>query len=65
VEEGSVKNYLAKKPISQIPVELRLKWARQAAKAVAFIHSKGVIYCDIHTNNLLLDGELDIKLCDF
>lgn len=65
VEEGSVKNYLARKPISQIPVELRLKWARQAAEAVAFIHSKGVIHCDIHTNNLLLDGELDIKLCDF
>jgi serine/threonine protein kinase len=42
-----------------------LKWSRQAAEAVDFIHSKEVIHCDIYTNNLLLDSDLDIKLCDF
>jgi serine/threonine protein kinase len=64
-QEGSVKNYLAKMPASQVPLKLRLKWSRQAAEAVDFIHSKEVIHCDIHTNNLLLDSDLDIKLCDF
>jgi Protein kinase domain len=33
--------------------------------AVDFIHSNGVIHCDIHTNNLLLDSDLDIRVCDF
>lgn len=64
-QKGSVKNYLAKMPASQVSVKLRLKWSRQAAEAVDFIHSKGVIHCDIHTNNLLLNSDLDIKLCDF
>lgn len=64
-QEGSVKNYLAKIPPSHIPPKLRLKWSRQAAEAVDFIHSKNVIHCDIHPNNLLLDSDLDIKLCDF
>lgn len=30
-----------------------------------FIHSKGVIHCDLHLNNLLLDEQLDLQLCDF
>lgn len=63
--EGSISCYLEKMPASMIPTKLRLKWSRQAAEAVAFIHSKGVIHCDIHTNNLLLDNKLDLKLCDF
>ena len=37
----------------------------QAAEAVAYIHTKGVLHCDIGVGNLLLDQNLDIKLCDF
>ncbi|KAI9840655.1 MAG: hypothetical protein M1837_001379 [Sclerophora amabilis] len=62
---GSVRSYLEKPDASGITTKLRLKWSLQAAEAVAFIHSKGVIHCDIHTNNLLLDDRLDVKLCDF
>lgn len=43
----------------------RLTWALQTAEAVAFIHQKGVIHCDISVSNLLLDADLNIKLCDF
>jgi serine/threonine protein kinase len=64
-QEGSVKNYLAEMRASQVPLNLRLKWSRQAAEAVDSIHSKRVIHCDIHTNNFLLNSDLDIKLCDF
>jgi hypothetical protein len=34
-------------------------------RAVDFIYSKEVIYCDIYTNNLLLNSDLDIRVCDF
>ena len=63
--EGSISHYLEKTPALSVPTKLRLKWSRQAAEAVAFIHSKGVIHCDIHTNNFLLDEDLNTKLSDF
>lgn len=37
----------------------------QAAEALVFIHSKGVIHCDIHPKNFLLDKKLNLRLCDF
>ncbi|KAL9033168.1 MAG: hypothetical protein Q9180_006094 [Flavoplaca navasiana] len=43
----------------------RLAWARQATEAVAVTHRAGVIHCDVNVNNLLLDNDLMVKLCDF
>lgn len=43
----------------------KLKWCRQAAEALSFIHEKDVIHCDISTRNFLLDDCLDLKLSDF
>jgi serine/threonine protein kinase len=59
--QGRVTDYLSKGPSTK----LRLRWCRQAAEAVAFLHSKGVIHCDLHTNNLLLDDQLNALLSDF
>ena len=43
----------------------RIRWCRQAAEAVAYIHRKNVIHCDISTRNFLLNKKLDVKLADF
>ncbi|KAI9703301.1 MAG: hypothetical protein M1836_007867 [Candelina mexicana] len=43
----------------------RLTWCREAAEAVAWIHARRVLHCDIQPTNLLLDKELHIKLSDF
>ncbi|MCJ1231298.1 hypothetical protein MMC12_007975 [Toensbergia leucococca] len=43
----------------------RLTWACQATEAVAITHRAGVIHCDINVNNLLVDDNLTVKLCDF
>lgn len=43
----------------------RLSWCREAAEAVAHIHSLRILHCDIQPTNLLLDGELHVKLSDF
>lgn len=61
--QGSVTYYLGNHPL--LSTELRLRWCRQAAEALAFLHSKGVIHCDLNTNNLLLDAELNALLSDF
>lgn len=62
---GDVRRYLTSHNASESSEELRRKWAKQAAEALAFIHDQGVIHSDIHPNNLLLDEHLDIQLCDF
>lgn len=41
------------------------RWARQAAEALAFSHSCGVLHSDIHCVNFLLDENLDLKVADF
>ncbi|KAH9216223.1 kinase-like domain-containing protein [Leptodontidium sp. 2 PMI_412] len=59
---GSLARYVSENPTTE---EQRLNWSRQDTEAVAVIHAKGVIHCDIKMPNLLLDSELNVKLCDF
>ncbi|CAM2005908.1 serine/threonine-protein kinase [Acanthopleuribacter pedis] len=45
--------------------EFVLVWMSDVAKALAYIHGKGVVHGDIKPNNMLLDKKGRIKLCDF
>jgi len=45
--------------------QMRLKWAMEATEGVSEMHRRGVLHCNIHPNNMLLDNNLDVKLCDF
>ncbi|OAL45464.1 kinase-like protein [Pyrenochaeta sp. DS3sAY3a] len=61
---GTVADYIL---TSDRPPSLkqRLTWCREATEAVAWIHARRVLHCDIQPTNLLLDTELHIKLSDF
>jgi len=63
-EKGSLENYLKK--LSQ-PIECgqRLLWTLQLIKAIEYLHHLGMIHRDIRCANILLDGDLNIKLSDF
>jgi len=52
---SQVRPEWCKHPLGQV---LGHKWSTQAAEAVAFIHTKGVLHCDIHPNNFLADDNL-------
>jgi serine/threonine protein kinase len=43
----------------------RTKWAKQLTEAIAWIHYKGVIHCDISSANNLITSNYDIVVCDF
>lgn len=48
-----------------ITMDLRLRWAKQAAEGVRLLHSNGIIHCDISPRNFLLDTDLNLKITDF
>lgn len=61
-QHGSIAQFLEKNEPKE---QQRVAWARQATEAVAVTHRAGVIHCDINVNNLLLDHNFTVKLCDF
>ncbi|BBN03345.1 serine/threonine-protein kinase ULK4 [Marchantia polymorpha subsp. ruderalis] len=50
---------------TRLPEESIHDFARDLVQALQFLHSKGVIYCDLKPSNILLDENGRLKLCDF
>ena len=40
-------------------------YAKQLVAAVAYLHNKKVIHCDLKPQNILLDADSNIKIADF
>jgi len=62
---GTLHDYIVGSDRPTASLRQRLAWCREAAEAVAHVHSKRVIHCDIQPTNLLLDENLHLKLSDF
>ncbi len=60
--EGDLRAYLAK---SRPPRQLQLRWFKQMACTLSFIHDSRVLVTDIASRNFLLDSDLSLKICDF
>ncbi|GAQ82018.1 Serine-threonine protein kinase FUSED [Klebsormidium nitens] len=50
---------------TRLPEESIHDFARDLVKALQFLHSNGVVYCDLKPSNILLDENGRLKLCDF
>lgn len=50
---------------SQLPEDSVHDLAYDLAKALLFLHSNGILYCDLKPSNILLDENGCAKLCDF
>lgn len=48
-----------------ISLEQRLRIAYDVASIFAFLHKSGVVHRDLKSYNILVDDDLNIKLCDF
>ena len=57
-----MQDYLSKTGAAAIQI---LRWARQLAEAVAYIHTKGGIHNDNCVRNCFLDESLNLKFGDF
>ncbi|XP_047307666.1 serine/threonine-protein kinase RUNKEL-like [Impatiens glandulifera] len=49
----------------QLPEDSIHIFACDLVKALMYLHSKGIIYCDLKPSNILLDENSHTKLCDF
>ena len=49
----------------QANLHLRLKMMLECASAIAFVHSKGFMHCDIKSLNFLVAEDYTVKLADF
>nr|GMC65914.1 probable serine/threonine-protein kinase PIX13 [Ipomoea batatas] len=73
MQKGSLENHLFRSKMctddggDAIQWDLRLKIAIGAARGLAFLHTseRQVIYRDMKTSNILLDGNYNAKIADF
>jgi len=66
LENGNVFDLLYMRRVN-LPAAIRLKIARTVSEAIAYMHSCDpiVIHRDLKTQNMVLDINYDVKLCDF
>lgn len=63
VESVTLKQYLTKKKL--LPQSEVIDFSIQILEALAHIHSKGIVHCDIKPHNILLMKNGKIKITDF
>ncbi len=60
---GSLDQYADPKSLaSQAEV---VRWAEQICQALAYVHAKGLIHCDLKPANILVDGQNNVRVVDF
>lgn len=62
VENGSLGEYLIS---GALPVEEAARIGQQVCSALVEAHGAGVLHCDLKPDNVLLDSQYQVRLCDF
>ncbi|KAJ0503282.1 putative protein kinase RLK-Pelle-RLCK-VIIa-2 family [Helianthus annuus] len=65
---GSLADWLSPESVAPLSWPMRLKVARDAARALAYLHQQmpsPIIFRDFKPSNILLDEKWNVKLSDF
>ncbi|KAL4919313.1 hypothetical protein BDW62DRAFT_43603 [Aspergillus aurantiobrunneus] len=63
---GSLRDILpARQRAGTLSDSVKLRWCRQVALALAHLHDMGTFYSDLRPDNVLLDSDENVVLCDF
>ena len=61
---GSLFDYLHNKNMKP-PQDQSIKWAKQIAYGMAYLHRHDIVHRDLKSHNVLLSGDMEPLLCDF
>lgn len=64
MHQGNLRDVLDRKG-QNLPWEIRLKLAKDAAKGMAYLHSRKIIHRDLKPQNLLVNNKWCCKVADF
>ncbi len=59
---GSLSSFVANEPL---PVYDAVRIAKSVLQALVHAHGSGILHCDLKPANVLLDADLEPRLCDF
>jgi WD40 repeat protein/serine/threonine protein kinase len=63
MEGGSLEKFVD--PKNTVGAAQAALWLEELASALAYVHAKGLIHCDLKPANILLDEEGHVRLADF
>lgn len=65
MNDGDLRSFLDKTPKDKISWLDRLEFAIEIACGMEFLHSQGVVHCDLKSPNILLNKHNTCKIADF
>ena len=63
MEGGALTRFVD--PANPATPEQAARWAEQIAEALCYVHSKGILHCDLKPANVLLDDQGRVRVADF
>ncbi|MCO5557667.1 hypothetical protein L7F22_011236 [Adiantum nelumboides] len=62
---GNLRKYLAEHAKNKLSYNLAIRFARDLAKGLSYLHSQAVVHRDVKPENILLDNYYNLKIADF